>query len=77
MSEWAKTIQRDDLKCCPFCGTRAIEQMRLANSDTDMQYRISCGNPFCAVECRTGVHAGKQNAEQAWQERSDGRWEES
>jgi hypothetical protein len=70
MSKWAKTTQRDDLKRCPFCGTAAIEQMRLANSDTDMQFRILCGNPFCRVDCMTPVHAAKRDAEEAWQDRA-------
>ncbi len=71
MSEWAKTIQRNDLKRCPFCGTHAIEQMKLSlASETDMQFRINCGNPFCAVECRTPTMASKENAEHAWQDRT-------
>jgi hypothetical protein len=66
---WAKTVQRDDLLPCPFCGTKAIEQMRLANNATNMVFRISCGNPFCSVDCATPLHAGKHDAEEAWQDR--------
>ncbi len=72
MSKWAKTIQRDDLKTCPFCGTRAIQQMRLsATSDTDMHHRISCGNPFCAVDVATPIMASAENAAKAWQDRQE------
>jgi hypothetical protein len=68
-SSWTAQ-QRDDLKPCPFCGTAAIEQARMADvSDTATQWRISCGNPFCEMECRTQICAGRAQAEGIWQER--------
>lgn len=69
MSDWHGTKQRDDLKPCPFCGGKAVQQVRLATSDTGMNWRIGCGNPFCAVEPNTPPNASLQNAEEAWQER--------
>ena len=69
MKPWAKTIQRDDLKACPFCGTAPIEKMRLAENETDMQHQIGCGNSFCMVGPATWVFAGKHDAVEAWQER--------
>jgi hypothetical protein len=70
MSEWAHTRQRNDLKICPFCGTAAIEQARLADNTTMMHWRISCGNPFCNLQCATNVCADKLNAEHFWEERA-------
>ncbi len=70
--KWTGTKQRNDLKRCPFCGTAAVQQVRLANSDTDMQFRVGCGNPFCGVEPNTPPFAALSNAEDAWEDRSDG-----
>lgn len=70
-SAWT-TAQRDDLKPCPFCGTKAIEQGRTANSDTSTQWRIQCGNPFCDITCQSHVFAALSQAENAWQERECG-----
>lgn len=64
------TAQRDDLNPCPFCGTKAIEQARMADSDTATQWQIQCGNPFCEVICRTHICAALSDAERIWQERS-------
>jgi hypothetical protein len=71
MSEpkWFGTKQRDDLRGCPFCGTAAVQQARLASSDTEMQFRIGCGNPFCEVEPNTPPRAVLRDAESAWQDR--------
>jgi hypothetical protein len=66
MSMWA-TSQRNDLKPCPFCGTKAIEQGRIAESDTATQWRIQCGNPFCECDCKTHIFAAKCQAEEAWE----------
>lgn len=66
-------VQRNDLKPCPFCGTRVIEQGRMAESSTATQWRIQCGNPFCAVVCRTNICASLADAERIWQERSNER----
>lgn len=63
------TQQRDDLKRCPFCGTNAIEQGWMAESDTATQWRIQCGNPFCEITCQTHVFAALKDAERVWQER--------
>lgn len=68
--KWSGTKQRADLKRCPFCDTAAVQQVRLADSDTDMQFRIGCGNPFCFVEPNTPPNAGLRNAEAAWQDRA-------
>ncbi len=68
--KWAHTKQRNDLKVCPFCGTKAIEQARLADNTTDMHWRISCGNPFCELDCATKIFAAKADAERVWQERT-------
>ncbi len=65
-SEWT-TAQRDDLEPCPFCGTKAIERARMADSDTATQWEIQCGNPFCDLVCKTHICAGKEQAEKAWQ----------
>lgn len=65
------TRQRDDLKTCPFCGTKAIEQGRMAESDTATQWRIQCGNPFCEALCQTKVFASISAAERVWQERDE------
>lgn len=70
MGAWAKTTQRDDLKRCPFCDTRPVEQMRLADNTTSMHFRIACGNPACLVDVATPVHADKHDAEWAWQDRA-------
>jgi hypothetical protein len=68
--KWAGTKQRDDLKTCPFCGTQAVQQVRLSGvGDTDMEWRVGCGNSFCTVEPNTPPSASLTNAEQAWQER--------
>ncbi len=64
------TQQRDDLDTCPFCDTAAIEQGRMAESDTATQWRIQCGNPFCAMECRTNICASIEDAARIWQERA-------
>jgi hypothetical protein len=66
---WTGTKQRDDLKACPFCGTKAVQQVRLADSDTDMQWRIGCGNVACLVEPNTPPYADLKGAEWAWQDR--------
>lgn len=70
--KWAGTKQRDDLKRCPWCGTQAVQQVRLADNETDMQFRIGCGNSFCAVAPNTQPFAALEDAECAWQERGDG-----
>jgi hypothetical protein len=67
--KWTGTKQRDDLKRCPFCDTRAVQQVRLADNDTGMQWRIGCGNSFCLVEPNTPPYAALTNAEHAWQDR--------
>lgn len=67
--EWVGTKQRDDLKTCPFCGTKALQQVRLADSKTDTQYRIICGNAFCLVDVKTPPLAALKDAELAWQDR--------
>ena len=67
--KWTGTKQRNDLKRCPFCDTAAVQQVRLAESDTNMQYRIGCGNVFCFVEPNTPPHASLRGAECAWNER--------
>lgn len=69
--KWTGTKQRSDLKTCPFCDTAAVQQVRLADSDTDMQFRIGCGNPGCFVEPNTPPFAALEDAEWAWQERED------
>jgi hypothetical protein len=69
MADWTGTKQRDDLKPCPFCGTKAVQQVKLAESDTDVNYRIGCGNSFCDVEPNTQPQAALHNAEIAWQSR--------
>ena len=69
MAEKWTNRQRNDLLPCPFCGTAAIEQGRMAESATATQWRINCGNPFCSTECRTNVFASITQAEEAWQER--------
>lgn len=67
---WTGTKQRDDLKTCPFCDTKSVQQVRLADSDTDMQFRIGCGNVACFVEPNTPPFAALEDAEWAWQERA-------
>jgi len=68
--QWAGTKQRDDLKTCPFCDTKAVQQVRLSEiSETDMQFRIGCGNSFCHVEPNTPAFAALKDAEWAWQDR--------
>lgn len=69
--KWTGTKQRNDLKNCPWCQTQAVQQVRLADSDTDMQFRIGCGNSFCAVEPNTPSFAALADAEWAWQDRED------
>lgn len=69
-SKWAGTQQRNDLRKCPFCGTAAVQQVRLAESDTDMQYRIACGNPFCEAEPATPPRPMLVAAECIWNERT-------
>jgi hypothetical protein len=68
VGKWT-TVQRNELKPCPFCGTKAIEQGRMAESDTATQWRIQCGNPFCEAVCQTNVCASLSQAEAIWQER--------
>lgn len=65
MTDWKTIVQRDDLKTCPFCNTRAIQQLNAAKT----LHRISCGNPFCEMDCRTQPFAELAAAEAAWQER--------
>jgi hypothetical protein len=67
--EWVGTRQRNDLKTCPFCATKALQQVRLADSKTDTQYRIICGNAFCMVGPRTPPSAALKDAEWAWEDR--------
>ena len=67
--KWTGTKQRNDLKRCPFCQTHAVQQVRLADSDTDMQFRIGCGNGFCGVEPNTPAFAALSDAEWAWNDR--------
>ncbi len=68
-SKWTSR-QRDDLKTCPFCDTKALEQARVADVPAGTQWRIQCGNPFCLLECRTIVFAALKDAEGVWQERA-------
>ena len=67
---WGATQQRDDLKPCPFCGTKAISQGRLADNSTEQQWRIQCGNPFCTVQCVTNTFADYNDAVGAWESRA-------
>jgi len=69
VNKWTGTKQRNDLKRCPFCQTSAVQQVRLADSDTNMQFRIGCGNSFCHVEPNTPPFASLPDAEWAWQDR--------
>jgi hypothetical protein len=71
--KWTGTKQRNDLKRCPFCDTQAVQQVRLADSDTDMQFRIGCGNVCCFVCPNTPPFAALKDAEWAWQERVEER----
>jgi hypothetical protein len=66
------TEQRDDLKSCPFCGTKAIQQVRITDNSTVTQWRIQCGNPFCETVCQTIVCTAKSDAERFWQQRVSG-----
>jgi hypothetical protein len=66
-TKWGETRQRDDLKTCPFCGTKAIQQGRLADNSTEQQWRVLCGNPFCTLDCATHVFAAITDAESAWE----------
>lgn len=68
MTEWAGTKQRDDLARCPWCATPPVQQVRLADNQTSTQWRVGCGNPFCAVEPNTPPRAALRDAEQAWSE---------
>jgi hypothetical protein len=73
--KWAGTKQRDDLKTCPFCDTKAVQQVRLSDvSKTQMQFRIGCGNPCCFIYPTSQPFTVLRDAEWAWQER-DGRLE--
>lgn len=69
-TEWGATTQRDELKPCPFCGTKAISQGRLADDSTEQQWRIQCGNPFCLMVCTTNTFASFDDAVKAWETRS-------
>lgn len=69
-SEWTGTKQQSGLKRCPFCGTVAMSQVRLATNDTGMVWRVGCGNPFCGVEPNTPPHASLDDAEAAWNDRA-------
>lgn len=69
MSKWTGTKHRNDLKACPFCGDKAVQQVRLAENDTNMQFRIGCGNVFCSVEPNTPPNAYLDAAEWAWEGR--------
>jgi hypothetical protein len=71
MGKYASTVARRDLKRCPFCGTIAVLQMRLCEH-LPAQHRITCGNPFCRVDCATWEHASAQGAVDAWQNRDEG-----
>lgn len=67
--KWGGTQQRDDLKPCPFCGTRAVSQGRLADNSTEQQWRIMCGNPFCTMQCMTHTCASFSDAVRNWESR--------
>lgn len=69
--KWAGTQQRNDLRPCPFCGTAAVQQCRLADSETDMQYRVACGNPFCEADPSTPPRPMLISAERIWNERQE------
>lgn len=69
MSQSWTTVQRDDLKVCPFCGTAAIEQGRMSGNDTATEWRIQCGNPFCSLICQTHIFASLSQAVATWEER--------
>lgn len=64
------SAQRDDLKPCPFCGTKSLETARMANNSTSFVWFIQCGNPFCEMTCRTHDCAALSDAERIWEERS-------
>lgn len=64
------TRQRDDLKGCPFCGTKAIEQAVPYASGT--LWRIMCGNPFCELDCATKPTNSLTQSEQVWEDRQCG-----
>jgi hypothetical protein len=70
-SNWTGTKQRSDLKTCPFCETAAVQQVRLADNQTNMQFRVGCGNSFCLVEPNTPPCAALPDAEWAWQDRAN------
>ena len=67
------TIQRDDLKRCPFCGTSAIQKVINMGIPEDTEagkrYLIGCGNPFCNLDCRTKPAASLTYVEGIWQDR--------
>lgn len=63
------SVQREDLKRCPFCSTIAIEQGRTAENSTATQWRIQCGNPFCDADCKTHIFASVSAAVNAWESR--------
>ena len=67
---WTGTQTRHDLRKCPFCGTTAVQQVRLADSDTNVQYRVACGNPFCEAEPATPPRPALVSAECIWNERA-------
>lgn len=69
-TKWGGTQQRDELFPCPFCGTNAISQGRLADNSTEQQWRIQCGNPFCTVKCITQTCASYDDAVKFWQDRA-------
>lgn len=70
MTKWTGTKQRDDLKPCPFCGTAAVQQVRMSDeTDSQIGYRIGCGSSFCLVEPNTAPCTTLRGAEETWQER--------
>lgn len=70
-SAWTSR-QRNDLKPCPFCGSQAMERARLYDNATATIWVIQCSNPFCMLICKTTECASLTNAEDLWQERTNG-----
>lgn len=56
----------DDLKPCPFCGSRGVSSIGATNRGT-IFYQIFCGNLQCEIKTRR--YRTRAEAKDAWNRR--------
>ncbi len=62
-----------ELKPCPFCGAKPIEESRLSPAGAGRRkiYMVVCNNLDCSIAPHTNYFLMREDARNAWNRRAD------